>query len=152
MHVGQAQELFSLLGKKLRITPKYWLGQCPSPNHEDKNPSCRINPSHPHSFKCFSCGYTGTLYNLAKENGMDIDNKVDLTVNNSRQVKLPDLSRLRLENWTGDYRGISEETWRNFGALRWYDTRKDENGEEQLSAIRLFLPIYLKMLNNVYYF
>jgi len=144
VHVGQAQELFSLLGKKLRITPKYWLGQCPSPNHEDKNPSCRINPSHPHSFKWFSCGYSGTLYSIAKEHGMEIDNKVDLMADNSRQIKLPNLDKLRLEHWTGDYRGIDEATWRNFGALRWYDTRVDDQGVEQLSAVRLFLPIYLK--------
>ena len=35
--------------------------RCPSPSHEDRNPSCSIRDDHYH---CFSCGINGDIFNL----------------------------------------------------------------------------------------
>lgn len=148
MNEAQAKELYARLGKVIRFMPKYWLAQCPNPQHPDKHPSCTISKSHPHHFKCRSCGAAGNLNTIAKDYGMEVDTKVEFSFDAYRSVSLPDLSKLRLEGWTGDYRRISEETWQKFGALKWWDTaihiNEDGSQVETLEAIRLLLPIYLK--------
>lgn len=35
--------------------------RCPSPSHEDRNPSCSIRETH---YNCFSCGIHGDIFNL----------------------------------------------------------------------------------------
>ena len=149
MNDSQAKELYSKLGKELRIQGRYWLAQCPNPKHPDRNPSCIISRTSPHPFKCKSCGHSGTLVGLAKDYGMEVDESVDLsTLSDYDVLQLPDLSQLRLEAWTGDYRGVEESVWKHFGAIKWYETfiRETETGpdEEFLAAIRMLLPIYIK--------
>lgn len=148
MNEGQAKSLFESMGKTIRFMTRYWLAQCPNPEHPDKNPSCTISKDHPHYFKCRSCGYTGNLNAIAKDYGLEVDNKVEFNFEAYRTVSLPDISKLRLEGWSGDYRGVAESVWQNIGAMKWYDTNKftNEAGEEVevLDAIRLLLPIYLK--------
>lgn len=149
MNDGQAKELYQKLGKTLKVSGKYWLAQCPNPAHPDRNPSCIISRAHPHPFKCKSCGHSGTLASLAKDYGMEIDDGVDLSVLAEYQVlQLPDLSTMRLEGWAGDYRGVTENVWQHFGAIKWYETftMDTDSGlkEEYLAAIRMLLPVYIK--------
>lgn len=148
MNEAQAKELFGRMGKSIRFMTKYWLAQCPNPSHPDKHPSCTISLSHPHHFKCRSCGFSGNLNSIAQDYGMEVDTKVEFNFDSYRVVSLPDFSKLKLEGWSGTYRGVPEEVWHHFGALKWYDTsiHESETGEsvEVLDAIRLLLPIYLK--------
>jgi predicted P-loop ATPase len=38
--------------------------RCPSPGHEDKNPSCHVKRDPPGTWKCHSCGATGSVIDL----------------------------------------------------------------------------------------
>jgi hypothetical protein len=154
MNEGQVKALFEKLGKSIKFMGKYWLAQCPNPAHPDKNPSCVISTQPPHPFKCKSCGFVGTLDKIAVDFGMEINNLFKPDPNKFRSANLPDLSTLRLEQWSGAYRGVPEEWWRYFKALRWYDTqvKANENNvmEEQLSAVRILLPVYIKGIMMAY--
>jgi DNA primase len=83
------------------------------------------------------------LYAIAKDLGIEVDTKLVITGPNRKVFIPPDLNKLRLAPWTGDYRGISEAQWLSLGAMKWYDTYIDqETQEEKLSAERILLPIY----------
>lgn len=147
MDRDQIMELYQHLGKTIKeFRDNYILAQCPNPDHADDHPSCRIGIHHPHPFKCWSCGYTGTLAKVAKDNGIQVTDSWDIhKFDQKRSMQLPDLSKLRLEQWSGDYRGLDEATWKRFGALKWWDTHVNpETGEERLNAIRLLLPVHLR--------
>lgn len=150
----QALELYLVIsdqsGVEKTITEfkqTYWVAQCPNPVHADHNPSCFVSANSPHGFSCKSCGFKGTLVGLARQFGIEFENKFSLSFRKSNSLQLPDLSLLRLDNWTDTYRGLTAEQWLKFGALKWFDTYVDKQTEmEVLSAIRLLLPIYHKGL------
>lgn len=39
--------------------------RCPSPHHEDRNPSCSVTGPDPYAWLCHSCGIGGYIYDLA---------------------------------------------------------------------------------------
>jgi len=39
--------------------------RCPTPEHEDRHPSCSVRGPHPECFRCHSCGASGGIYDLA---------------------------------------------------------------------------------------
>jgi hypothetical protein len=148
MRVDQAAEIFKKLGKQFNPkSDRYWLGQCLNPKHQDNRPSMRVDARHPHHYKCWSCGFTGNLISMAQEMGIEIDKTFSLPEHISKAPILPNLDQLSLQEWEGDYRGLSADHWRYFGAKKWLDYRWDaEQNKWDLQAERLWLPIYM---NNV---
>jgi hypothetical protein len=49
----------SLTGEEV---PHHGMVACPSPDHEDRNPSCSVRDER---WRCFACGATGTVIDLA---------------------------------------------------------------------------------------
>lgn len=71
-HIGKIKLLFShLKGREVNvvINGQSFLCNCPSPDHEDKNPSC-IGDLRTGQYKCLGCGEGGTI---------DFDNEVAVT-------------------------------------------------------------------------
>ena len=50
-------------GIKLHPHGRYYKTSCPTPHHEDKNPSCAIYPDT-NTWYCFGCHASGDSYNL----------------------------------------------------------------------------------------
>lgn len=145
MRVDQASEIFRKLGKQFNArSDKYWLGQCLSPKHQDNRPSMRVDARSPHHFKCWACGFTGNLVAMAMELGIEIDKTFSIPKHINRAPKIPNLENLVLQEWEGDYRGLTAEHWRYFGAKKWYDYHlNQELNQWELHAERLWLPIYM---------
>ena len=55
-------ELLTAQGIEFRHSGKDYLIRCLSPDHEDRNPSLRIDKTTG-IFNCLSCGYSGNLFN-----------------------------------------------------------------------------------------
>jgi DNA primase len=145
MLASQALEIFKGLGKILITkSDKYWKGQCLNPQHRDNNPSMRVDARYPHFFKCWACGYTGTLSNIAKQYGIEVDKTFSIPDKLHKSPILPNLENLVLRDWTESYRGFTKEHWNYFGAKKWYDYIWNlEKNEWELFAERLWLPIYM---------
>ena len=56
-----------------RVTNKY-LVRCPAANHEDRNPSCSLNPDK-RFWHCFACGAEGGVLDLIVASGSAIDRR-----------------------------------------------------------------------------
>lgn len=123
-------------GLSFTVSGKDYLIKCLNPQHDDSNPSFRVDKvtgiSH-----CFSCGFK---CNLFKFYGI-------LTNNSSIRVaklkeKLKDLSTSMLETkmpeghtpYTQVFRGISVATLRRFGAFYTHEVEKLED--------RIVFPVY----------
>ena len=145
MRVDQASEIFSKLGKKFKpVNDRYWLAQCLNPEHQDNRPSMRVDGRHPHNFKCWSCGYTGNLMAIAQQMGIEVDKTFSIPEHLHKEPKLPNIEELSLQEWEGEYRGLSTEHWRYFGAKKWFDyIWNTEHNKWDLQAERLWLPIYM---------
>lgn len=94
--------------------------RCLNPEHEDKNPSLRINKESG-AFNCLSCGFKGNLFRHFGE-------KIDFLESKRRKVlniiaeKLRETVGLNIpENavpFQQDWRGISTETYKKFEAFQ----------------------------------
>lgn len=57
------ERVFSRFSVKASKSSSYWKINCPSPDHDDKHPSCVVWPGIK-GFKCYSCGVSGDLVEL----------------------------------------------------------------------------------------
>lgn len=96
-----------------------YIVRCLNPEHEDRNPSMRIDKLTG-IFNCYSCGYSGDLYALFKvSKGRILNIKLEqvrqkiLDLLGSRALPLP-LDRVPILE---DFRGISKETLNSFEAF-----------------------------------
>lgn len=46
------------------VTERGWV-RCPNPQHDDSNPSCRVWDEPARGFYCWSCGFGGSIFDLA---------------------------------------------------------------------------------------
>jgi len=112
---------FRVSGKDLTIP-------CLNPNHEDRNPSMRIDRELG-IFNCFSCGYKGNIFKFygveASEVGLKrerLKRKMDDIRSAGVGLAMPDNTTPFLRDW----RGISASTYEKFGAF--YHIHSDFNG------------------------
>lgn len=114
------QELLTARGIEFRPSGKDYLIRCLNPDHEDRNPSLRIDKTTG-IFNCLSCGYSGNLFNHFGE-------KPDWL--QIRRERLKSMISDKLIETTGlsipdnaipfnqDWRGISAETFMKFEAFQ----------------------------------
>lgn len=113
-------ELLTSKGIDFRPSGKDFVIRCLNPDHEDRNPSLRIDRTTG-IFNCLSCGYSGNLFEYfgEKPNWLQIRrNKLKETISQ----KLAETAGLNIpENavpFDMDWRGISASTFRKFEAFQ----------------------------------
>lgn len=93
--------------------------QCLNPEHDDKNPSCRVDKITG-VFHCFSCGFKGNIFAVFGIQRDYIGEKAHKLMSMIQDIKL---STRGVEIPVGsipfnrDYRGISSDTYRKFEAF-----------------------------------
>lgn len=113
-------ELLTAQGIEFRTSGKDFLIRCLSPDHEDRNPSLRIDKTTG-IFNCLSCGYSGNVFNHfgEKPDWLQMKRESLKTIISS---KLTETAGLNIpENavqFDQDWRGISAETYRKFEAFQ----------------------------------
>jgi DNA primase len=111
-----------LTAQKIEFRPsgKDYLIRCLNPDHEDRNPSLRIDKTTG-IFNCLSCGYSGNLFNHFGETpdwlqirrerlkSMISDKLIETSGYNIPENAIP---------FNQDWRGISASTFMKFGAFQ----------------------------------
>lgn len=130
--------VYDLLIKKgipFKASGKDFLISCLNPEHDDNNPSCRVDKTTG-IFHCFSCGFRGNLFKhfgiITSSNSIRIqklkEKLKDLNIN-FNGVDFP----YNQIPYNKKFRGISVKTLKEFGAF--YTTEKEELND------RIFFPI-----------
>lgn len=130
------QELLSKRGIEYRVSGRDYVVKCLNPEHDDSNPSCRIDKITG-ACHCFSCGFKTNIFKffgvLTNTTALRVaklkDKLTDLKVNFDGQP-LPDGTT----PYTQSFRGISAETLKLFEAFTTY--------QEEKLVDRLVFPIY----------
>jgi DNA primase len=103
-----------------RPSGKDFLIRCLNPEHEDKNPSLRIDKTTG-IFNCLSCGYSGNLFNHFGEKADWLQIRRE-SLKDMISAKLAETSGLSVpENavpFDQEWRGISASTFRRFEAFQ----------------------------------
>lgn len=114
------EELLKSRGIDFKSSGKDFVIRCLNPDHEDKNPSLRIDRTTG-IFNCLSCGYSGNLFNHfgEKANWLQIRReKLKSTISD----KLVETSGLEIPSnavpFDQDWRGISGDTFKSFEAFQ----------------------------------
>lgn len=114
------EELLKSRGIDFKPSGKDFVIRCLNPDHEDKNPSLRIDRTTG-IFNCLSCGYSGNLFNYfgEKANWLQIRRE---NLKNAISDKLAETSGLEIPAnavpFDQDWRGISGNTFKSFQAFQ----------------------------------
>jgi DNA primase len=114
------EELLKSKSIEFRPSGKDYVIRCLNPDHEDRNPSLRIDKTTG-IFNCLSCGYSGNLFDFfgQKPNWLQIRRN---NLKNIIEEKLVETAGLTIpENavpFDTDWRGISADTFKKFGAFQ----------------------------------
>lgn len=101
-----------------------YLVRCLSPDHDDRNPSMRIDRITG-IFSCFSCGFKGNVFSLFGEKANFLQMRKDLL---KKKIRNKIAENIGLDLPTGavpfdrPWREISAETYRQFGAFEHHDS------------------------------
>lgn len=127
------EELLRIKNIEYRYSGADLLVKCLNPEHEDSNPSMRIDKLTG-KFNCFSCGYSGGLFALFNEEQNLLNIKVREIKEKINKLNKPKLSiPLNATYYNRDYRNIRGSTFEHFNAFTVIDS-KDYEG-------RLVFPI-----------
>ena len=114
------EELLKSRGIYFKPSGKDFVIRCLNPDHEDRNPSLRIDRTTG-IFNCLSCGYSGSLFNHFGEKA----NWLEIRRQNLKSMitdKLAETSGLNIPDnaipFEQDWRGISGETFKKFEAFQ----------------------------------
>ena len=110
-----------LNSKSIPYTPKNddFIVQCLNPEHEDRNPSMRIDKITG-VFNCFSCGFKGNIFKHFDKpsNYLDIKReKVKQTIDRKRSESVGLLMPRDIVPYVGNERNIKPETYKKFEAF-----------------------------------
>jgi DNA primase len=97
--------------------------RCINPDHEDRNPSLRVD-TVTGIFQCLSCEFKGNIFthfgeraNILQIRREKLKRQIASKRSESMGVEYPK----GYTAYTGDYRGISAETYKHFGAFQHHD-------------------------------
>lgn len=111
-----------LTSKDIKFTPKGadFLVRCLNPEHEDRNPSMRIDKVTG-IFQCWSCGFKGNVLHLYGEKLNKLQMRRELLKKHIQQKRAENIG-LRLPKnsvpYLGDWRNIRPETYKKFEAFQ----------------------------------
>lgn len=131
------EQLLNDKGIAFKVSGKDFVIKCLNPEHEDSNPSCRVDrlTSVAH---CFSCGWSKNLfkfYGLEHKLGNSI--KIQKLKEKLNSLKITDESEISLEGaipYSRNFRSISSETLKHFEAF--YTTKVPELEDRIVFPIR----------------
>lgn len=108
-----------------KVSGRDYLVKCLNPEHEDKNPSMRID-NITGIYNCFSCGFKGNIFKLfgAPSNFLDIKRQKltdAIEQKRSSSVGLP-FPKGSLP-FKGNWRNIKPETYEHFEAFQHHETQ-----------------------------
>ena len=102
-----------------KVSGRDFLTKCLNPDHEDTNPSMRIDNTTG-IFHCFSCGFKGSVFkhfgalpNFLEIKRQSLREKIQEKRAGSSGYKMPK----GYSNYIGNWRGINPETYKNFEAF-----------------------------------
>lgn len=114
------EELLKSRNIEFRPSGKDYLVRCLSPDHEDRNPSLRIDKTTG-IYNCLSCGFKGNLFDLFEEkaNWLQIrrerlSNLISSKLVETAGYSVPENAVPFVEDW----RGISGATFKKFDAFQ----------------------------------
>jgi DNA primase len=114
------EELLKAQSLEFRHSGKDYVIRCLNPEHEDRNPSLRIDKTTG-IFNCMSCGYSGNLFNHfgQKANWLQIRREKLKDIISDKLVETAGLSMpANAVPFNREWRGISAETFNKFGAFQ----------------------------------
>ena len=113
-------ELLTAQGIEFRPSGKDYLIRCLNPDHEDRNPSLRIDKTTG-IFNCLSCGYSGNLFNHfgEKPDWLQIRRERLKTMISDKLIETSGLSIPdNAIPFNQDWRGVSASTFMRFEAFQ----------------------------------
>lgn len=115
----QVEELLNKKKVEFRLQAQDYLIRCINPEHEDRNPSMRIDRITG-VFNCFSCGYKGNIFTHFGERPNLLQLKRE-TLKKTIEKKRAESIGLGLPKdatpYIGDWRGLSPKTYADFEAF-----------------------------------
>lgn len=112
-------ELLKTRGIEYLESGKDYLVRCLNPEHEDRNPSMRID-QNTGIFNCLSCGYKGNIFELfgEKPNGLQIKrNKLKAAISQKMSSSVGLEIPVNAVPFDQEWRGISADTFKKFEAF-----------------------------------
>lgn len=111
-----------LVDKDISFIPKGkdFLVKCLNPEHEDRNPSMRIDQITG-IFNCFSCQYKGNLFNLFGEKANQLQIRRELVKKKIKNKRTETIGLSFPPNsvpYVGNWRSIKPETYEKFEAFQ----------------------------------
>lgn len=111
------KELLESKNIKYKVSGADLVIRCLSPEHEDNNPSLRVDQLTG-KFNCLSCGYSGNIFKYYDITRNEMDVRVTSIKNKIREKNIEKLSiPLGAQYFTRDYRGIRADTYIHFNAF-----------------------------------
>lgn len=127
------EDLLKIKNIDYRYSGADLLIKCLNPEHEDNNPSLRIDKLTG-KFNCFSCGFSGNLFSYFNEEQNLLNIKVQEIKQKIRKINTPKLTiPLTAIPFEQNYRNISKETYIRFNAYT-LENNKEYDG-------RIIFPI-----------
>jgi len=114
------QELLESKDIAYRPSGADFLVRCLNPEHDDKNPSMRID-SILGIFHCLSCGYKGNIFKLFDEPMNALAQKREALRRKVQEVRASSVGLSLPEGYTpyvGNWRDITPETYKHFRAFK----------------------------------
>ena len=108
-----------------KVSGRDYVVKCLSPDHEDNNPSMRID-SITGIFNCFSCGFKGNLFTHfgAAANFLEIKRqKLKTSIEEKRSASVGFEFPKGFQPYKGNWRGIQPETYKHFDAFMHHDSQ-----------------------------
>ena len=110
-----------LLSKGIPYIPKGkdFVVRCLNPEHEDRNPSMRIDQITG-VFNCFSCEYKGSIFKHFGEKANKMEQRRQLLKKKIQEKRVEGVGLSMPEGYApyvGNWRGIRPETYKNFDAF-----------------------------------
>jgi len=108
-----------------KVSGRDYLVKCLNPDHDDKNPSMRID-NITGIFNCFSCGFKGNIFKLfgAPSNYLDIKRqKLTDAIEEKRSSSVGLNYPKGYTPYVGNWRNIKPETYKHFSAFLHHETQ-----------------------------
>lgn len=141
--MSQVEDILNKNNIEHRVSGADFLIHCLNPEHDDRNPSMRVNNING-VYHCFSCGYKGNIFKFFGEKPVGIE-ILRLSLDESIKAKEMENIGLKIPSdavpFAEDYRGIKPSTYIKFKAFEY---------EEEFPT-RIMFPIY-DILGNIVVF
>tara|TARA_Y100001937_G_C7092674_1_gene318523 strand:+ start:30 stop:878 length:849 start_codon:yes stop_codon:yes gene_type:complete len=119
----RVEDLLTEKNIDFKVTGRDYVVKCLNPDHEDKNPSMRVDQITG-IFHCFSCGFRGNVFNHfgAVANYLEIKRqKLKTSIEETRSASIGFTFPKGFIPYVGNWRGIKPETYTTFEAFMHHD-------------------------------